>query len=33
MTRETVLFICVHNSGRSQLAEELLRKNAPSSPA
>ena len=22
----SVLFICVHNSGRSQIAEELLRK-------
>jgi arsenate reductase len=28
MTKEKVLFVCVHNSARSQLAEELLRKIA-----
>jgi arsenate reductase len=28
MSKQKVLFICVHNSGRSQMAEELLRKLA-----
>lgn len=28
MTKKKVLFICVHNSARSQIAEELLRKLA-----
>lgn len=28
MEKETVLFICVHNSARSQMAEEYLRKIA-----
>jgi arsenate reductase (thioredoxin) len=28
MTKKSVLFVCVHNSARSQMAEELLRKIA-----
>lgn len=28
MSKETVLFICIHNSARSQMAEEFLRKIA-----
>ena len=28
MTKKKVLFVCVHNSARSQIAEELLRKIA-----
>lgn len=28
MTKKNVLFVCVHNSARSQMAEELLRKIA-----
>ena len=28
MKKKTVLFVCIHNAGRSQMAEELLRKLA-----
>jgi len=28
MTKQRVLFVCIHNSARSQMAEELLRKLA-----
>jgi arsenate reductase len=28
MTKKKVLFVCIHNAGRSQMAEELLRKFA-----
>ncbi len=28
MSRQTVLFVCIHNSARSQMAEEILRKLA-----
>ena len=28
MSKTKVLFVCIHNSGRSQMAEELLRKMA-----
>jgi arsenate reductase len=28
MSRKSVLFVCIHNSARSQLAEEILRKLA-----
>jgi arsenate reductase len=28
MTKQEVLFVCIHNSARSQMAEELLRKLA-----
>ncbi|MCB9756868.1 MAG: arsenate reductase ArsC [Candidatus Omnitrophica bacterium] len=28
MSKKTVLFVCIHNSARSQMAEELLRKQA-----
>lgn len=27
MSKQTVLFVCIHNSARSQMAEELLRKH------
>jgi arsenate reductase len=28
MSKKTVLFVCIHNSARSQMAEEILRKAA-----
>ena len=28
MKKRKVLFVCIHNAGRSQIAEELLRKLA-----